>query len=244
MLAGYVGVSILLTYLRFAQWYDLARQLGISNIPFFLGYGESVIRGALLALFVSVCIFMIFDKLQDTAKCGSVRSAVWIFALYSLATGFSILVQPHAYDPGLTILLMVPGFSAIASTFLWAGNVALEREPQILDKDIMFKWIELEHKETIEAITTLTLVVISSIVVLMYTSLHGWLGAIYQDMTKPNPIIVWQIYGMAILDYAFAAAGLAIFTMAPLFLKLDILKAKLIGMQTQTPSSSRRRRAH
>ena len=238
MLAIYVGATILFTYFRYAEWFDAVNRLGISGIPFFFDYEEGLIRGGVLGLIIAVCIYVIFNKFIDARKCKPVTGALWVFASYSVATAICILTQPYARDPGLVIELMIPGFSAVASTWLYGGNVLLDREPQILDKDVMLEWIHLEHKETIGAITPLCLVVISSIVVGGYNYLHGSLRG---DTIQPNLAFAWYTFSLRIFDYGLVAVGFAIFTMAPLFMRLDILKAKLKKMQTNASISPRRR---
>jgi hypothetical protein len=222
-LAAFVGVSIVVTYYRYAEWYDAVSRLCIPGTPFFFGYVEGVIRGVLLGLFNTVGIFLIFMKFSDPRNCRPVWGAAWICILFSATAAFCFFTQPRAYDPGLAIELIIPGFSAVVSTWLYAGDVALDKEPPILDKDIMLKWVEFNHEETTQAITTLALVVVAGIVTAGYTSLRGLIPAQY----AVQPDLVWETISLNIFDYGLVALGFALFTMAPLFIRLDILKAKL-----------------
>jgi len=238
VLATYVGATILFTYFRYAQWYDSVNRLGISGVPFFFGYEEGLIRGSLLGLFLGVSIFVIFNKFGHADKCRPVASAVLVLVLYSVATGTCILTQPNAYDPGLVLELMIPGFSAVVSTWLFGGDILLEREPPISDRDFMVEWVYLEHKETIDALTTVALVVVSAIAVAGYNYLQG---SMTYNASHPNPSLTWYTFSLEMFDYGFVAIGFAIFIMAPLFLRLNILKTKLKGAST---ASRKRRRTN
>jgi hypothetical protein len=241
VLAAHVGTAILFTYLRYAEWYDAISRLGIPGIPFFFGYAEALIRGVLLGLLNALGIFLTFRKFSDPDKCRPFTSALWIFVLFAVTMGICFLTQPRAYDPGLAVELIIPGSTATASTWLYAGDVVLQRELPIPDKDIMVKWVELGHKEATDAITSLALVAVAGIAAAGYIFLKGLVPAPYNAV---DPGFVWFTIAMNIFEYILVTGGFVLFTMAPLFIRLDILKAKLISMQANAFAPSRKTRLH
>jgi hypothetical protein len=226
-LSSYVGAAILFTYFRFAQWFDAVRILSVAQIPFYFSYGEGIARGGLLGILVASCIFLIFRKLDNSANCNPVRSALWVFVSYFTFASMIIVTQPLAYDPGLILDLMILGFTAVVSTWLYAGDVELKRQPKISNANTMLKWVELGHRETVDAITSLTLVVIAGFAALGYNFLHT--GITVPPGPPSQTLIAFSYYTctLGILDYGMIVIGFTFFTMAPLFIRLDIYKAAL-----------------
>jgi hypothetical protein len=122
-----------------------------------------------------------------------------------------------------------------------AGDVVLEREPPILDKEIMVKWVELGHKETTDAITSLALVAVAGIAAASYIFLKGLIPAPYNAV---DPGLVCFTISMHVFDYALVTGGFVLFTIGPLFIRLDILKTKLIRTQANAFVPIRRTSPH
>lgn len=243
-MAVYVGMSILVTYIRFADWYDAARQLGY-GVPFYFSYVEGAIRGGSSGVIASGLIFIVFRRSLVITSPRVSQSTFMVVVAYFLTIGLILLMQPQAYDPGLIIDLMLIGLVAAASTFLYGQSLKLEKEAPILDKCRQIKWIELEHKQTMDIITTLAWMIVFAIAVMGYNSFFAFWQALSTKYGETNPV-AWRTFTVAVLQFSFVATGIAAFIMAPLFLKLSILKNKLKKTEprSRVPFSSATLKSH
>ena len=222
LLAIFAGVAVLAIYLRFAEWFDDAVQLGF-RVPFYFSYLEGIIWGGLLAVCVSMEILFIvshFEKKHERPD----RVASLVLVTYFTATAIVVVTQPAAYDPGLITCLSLVGFVTSASTYLHFQNLRLQTD--VPRGKHRVKWIELAHKETMDILSTLTWGIVFSYAGVIYASTVGF----WQDLSKyesSNLSVVWRIVTTEELLIILLMAGITWFMIAPLFRRLEILKEEL-----------------